>query len=164
MADHQRRREAQQEQQEKRWRCQVGHVPAKPTTTTTTTTTSSSSSSCERPAKEDVDGLLLCEVHAQEAKLKGQIYCWEEMLFHIDLWSEEATRRGRQDVLGLIEVERTRALSARRRAHEDLDALGRGQTPRESRGPPTTTTRGLLYLPPGGARPPAPGLRHPRRR
>ena len=149
MADDQRRREAQQE---KRWRCQVGHVPGKPT------------SYCESPAKEDVDGLLLCEGHALMVKLEGQISCWEEMLFHIDLWSEEATRRGRQDVLGLLGVERARALSARRRAHEDLDALGRGHPPRESRGPPTTTTRGFLSLPPGGDRPPAPGLRGPRRR
>jgi hypothetical protein len=150
MADAERRREAQEEQQEGRWRCQVGRVPGK------------STSYCERPAEEDVDGLPLCDVHAHMVKLKGQISCWEEMLFHIDLWSEEATRRGRSDVLGLLGDERARALSARSRAHEDLDALGRGQTPRESRGPPTTT--GFLSLPPGGDRPPALGLRGPRRR
>ena len=152
MANDERRREAQEDHKVGRWRCQVGHVPGKPT------------SYCERPAREDVDGLPLCEVHALMVKLEGQISCWEEMLFHIGLWSEEATRRGRGDVLGLLGVERARALSARRRAHEDLDALGRGHPPGASRGPPTTTTTDLLSLPPGGDLPPAPGLRGLRRR
>jgi hypothetical protein len=35
-------------------------------------------------AKEKADGLLLCERHALEVKLEGQISCWGEMLFHID--------------------------------------------------------------------------------
>src|SRR5215210_2441597 len=55
---------------QERPRCQISHFPGKP------------SPSCEQPAKENVDGLLLCEKHAVEAKLEGQIYCWDEMLFH----------------------------------------------------------------------------------
>ena len=50
-----------------------------------------------KAAKEKVDGLLLCERHALEAKLEGQIECWGGMLFHIDLWSREASRRERED-------------------------------------------------------------------
>ena len=56
-------------------RCPMVHAPSKP------------SSSCEKPAREMVDGLVLCEEHALEAKLEGQIYCWKAMILHIDLWS-----------------------------------------------------------------------------
>src|SRR5215212_5252033 len=118
--------------------------------------------SCVEAAEEKVDSLLLCERHALEAKLEGQIECWGEMLFHIDLWSREAARRGREDVVGLLEVQRVEATSARHRAYEDLDVL-RSETPWEPRrGPPTRGS--LLLLPPGGARPLARGLRRHRRR
>jgi hypothetical protein len=97
--------------------CQIAHVPGKP-----------ASSSCEEAAKEEVDGLLLCERHALEAKLEGQIECWGEMLFHIDIWSREAGCRQRPEVVGLIEDERARARAARQRAFEDLDVLRRSET------------------------------------
>ena len=122
--------------------------------------------SCVEGAKEEVDGLLLCERHALEAKLEGQISCWGEMLFHIDLWSREAARRDREDVVELLEVQRLEATSARRRAYEELDVL-RSETPWERRGPPTTTTRRgslLLLLPPRASRPPSLGLRRHSRR
>src|SRR5215204_4699129 len=45
---------------------------------------------CPKAAKEKVDSLLLCERHALEVKLEGQIECWGGMLLHIDLWSREA--------------------------------------------------------------------------
>jgi hypothetical protein len=119
--------------------------------------------SCVEAAKEIVDGLLLCERHALEVKLEGQISCWGEMLFHIDLWSREAVRREREDVVELLEVQRDQATSARHRAYEDLDVLRRTETPWERRSEPPT--RGsLLVLPPGGARPLARGLRRLRRR
>src|ERR687890_765050 len=103
---------------------------------------------CTKVARETVDGLVLCERHALEAKLEGQIGCWEEMLFHIDLWSREAARRGREDIVGLLEVERGQATSARHRAYADLDVL-RSEKPRDHRAPPTRRRRGsLLLLPP----------------
>src|SRR5215218_4739398 len=89
--------------------------------------------SCWQEAKEKVDGLLLCERHALEAKLEGQISCWEEMLFHIELWSREAARREREDVVELLEVQRLEATSARHRAYSDLDVLRRSETPLERR-------------------------------
>ena len=58
-----------------------------------------------------------------EAKLEGQIECWGGMLFHIDLWSREASRREREDVVGLLEVQRMEAMSARQRARTDLDLV-----------------------------------------
>ena len=119
--------------------------------------------SCVEAAEEKVDGLLLCERHALEVKLEGQISCWGEMLFHIDLWSREASRRQREDVVGLLEDQRLEATSARQRAHKDLDTL-RSERPWERRTEPPTRRGSLLLLPPGGARPPFLGLRRLRRR
>jgi hypothetical protein len=120
--------------------------------------------SCVEGAKEKVDGLLLCERHALEAKLEGQISCWGEMLFHIDLWSREAARRDREDVVRLLEVQRVEATSARHRAYSDLDVLRKGETPWEHREPPTRRGSIQLLPPPRASRPHALGLRRLRRR
>jgi hypothetical protein len=122
--------------------------------------------SCVEAAKEKVDGLLLCGRHALEVKLEGQISCWGELLFHIDLWSREARRRKREDVVGLLEDQRIEATSARNRAYADLDVLRRSEeTPREHTEHQQPPTKGsLLLLPPKGARPFARGLRRLRRR
>ena len=119
---------------------------------------------CVEAAKEQVDGLLLCERHALEAKLEGQIGCWGEMLFHIDLGSREAARRGREDIVGLLEVERGQATAARQRAYADLDVLRKSEKPRDHRAPPTSWRGSLLLLPPEAARPLSRGLRRLRRR
>jgi hypothetical protein len=84
--------------------------------------------SCVEAAEEIVDGLLLCESHALEAKLEGQIECWGGMLFHIDLWSREARRRQRPDVVKLLQDQRAEATSAIERAYEDLDVSRRRDT------------------------------------
>ena len=129
--------------------------------------------SCVEAAKERVDSLLLCERHALEVKLEGQIECWGGMLFHIDLWSREATRREREDVVGLLEVQRDQAISARQLARTDLDRLRSTDTSLGTlgtfgsaevvlrRGP---LKRGPPPLPPGAARQLARGLRRHRRR
>jgi hypothetical protein len=132
-----------------RSRCQIGHVPGK------------APSSCAKPPKEKVDSFLLCERHALEAKLEGQIECWGGMLFHIDLWSREVRRRDRPDVVRLLEDQRTQATSARQRAYEDLGLL-RSETPWERTSEPSR--RGPLTLPPRAARRPFPGLGCLRRR
>jgi hypothetical protein len=119
--------------------------------------------SCVEAAKEKVDGLLLCERHALEVKLEGQIECWTEMLFHIDLWSREASRRQREDVVGLLEDQRAQATSARQMAYADLDVL-RSERPWERRTEPPPTRGSLLLLPPKAARPLSGGLRRHRRR
>ena len=85
--------------------------------------------SCVEAAKEKVDGLVLCERHALEAKLEGQIECWGGMLFHIDLWSKEARRRERPDVVELLQDQREQATSAIERAYEELNMLRRTDTP-----------------------------------
>src|SRR5215218_10400102 len=98
--------------------------------------------SCVEAAEEEVDGLLLCGRHALEVKLEGQISCWDEMLFHIDLWSREAARREREDVAELLEFQRARATSARHRAYAELDVLRRSELPWEHREEPPTRRRG----------------------
>jgi hypothetical protein len=85
--------------------------------------------SCWQAAEEKVDGLLLCERHALEANLEGQIECWNEMCFHIDLWSREASRRERPDVVRLLQDQRAQATSAIERAYKDLDVLRKTDTP-----------------------------------
>ena len=133
--------------------CQIAHLPGKP------------SSSCSDSAKEEeVDGLVLCERHALEAKLEGQIECWGGMLFHIDLWSREARRREREDVVGLLEVQRAEAMSARQRARTDLDRLRSTDTSLGTLDSAEVLKRGRAALPPRGARPLFRGLRRHRRR
>jgi hypothetical protein len=146
-----RENKAQRHTSEERSPCQINHL--------------FDGASCVEAAQEEVDGLLLCERHALEAKLEGQISCWGEMLFHIDLWSREAARRDREDVVELLDVQRAQATTARHRACDDLDVLRKSETPCERRGPPTRRRGSLLLLPPPtGARPPSLGLGRPRRR
>src|SRR5918994_7052721 len=106
--------------------------------------------SCVEAAEEKVDGLVLCERHALEVKLEGQIECWGGILFHIELWSREATRRDQ-------------ATSARQLARTDLDRLRSRDTSLGTlgsaervlrRGPLKIDplNRGSLPLPPRGAR------------
>ena len=125
---------------------------------------------CPMAGKEKVDALHLCERHALEAKLEGQIECWGGMLFHIELWSREARRREREDVVGLLELQRDQATSARQRARTDLEVLRSTDTSLGTFGSAEEVlTRGSLkrgspLLPPRRARPLFPGLRRHRRR
>jgi hypothetical protein len=79
---------------QQRYRCEFDHLFG--------------SESCEREASVELDGLVLCEEHALQAKLEGQIECCRAMLAHIELWSREATRRERPQIAELLEVERLR--------------------------------------------------------
>ena len=108
---------------------------------------------CREPGEECVDGVVLCKGHALEAKLEGQISCWNEMLFHIDLWSREASRRNREDVVRLFEVQRVEVTSAMHKACVDLGMVRR-ETPRGTWAPQRSAEvlrRGPLALGSGGA-------------
>ena len=83
------------------------------------------STPCVREAKVELDGLMLCEKHALEAKLEGQLECWRGMLAHIDLWSREATRRDRPEIAELLEVERLKVEAAIEQASRDLELARR---------------------------------------
>ena len=116
-----RENKARRHTSENRSRCEINHL--------------FDGASCVEAAKEKVDGLVLCERHALEAKLEGQIECWGEMLFHIDLWSREARRRERTDVVELLQDQHEQATSAIERAHEELNMLRRTDTPWRAWGP-----------------------------
>jgi len=76
---------------------------------------------CENPGTHrTIDGLL-CEPHARQFGLEERLACWEAILLHIELWTKAAHRRGREDVVRLLQLERAEAATALARAHEDLE-------------------------------------------
>jgi hypothetical protein len=76
---------------------------------------------CEKPGTQrTIDGLL-CEQHARQLGLEERIACWEAILLHIELWSKVARRRGREDIVRLLQLERAEAAAALARIHEDLE-------------------------------------------
>ena len=76
---------------------------------------------CEKPGTQrTIDGLL-CEQHARQFGLEERIACWEAILLHIELWSKAARRRGREDIVRLLHLERAEAAAALARVHKDLE-------------------------------------------
>ena len=76
---------------------------------------------CEKPGTQrTIDGLL-CEQHARQLGLEERIACWTAILLHIELWSKAARRRGREDIVRLLHLERAEAAAALARVHEDLE-------------------------------------------
>jgi hypothetical protein len=93
---------------------------------------------CAENGDVGLDGLLICERHAHQLWLEERAAYWRAMLAHIQLWSGEARSRGRDDVTGLLEIERARSAAALGRVLEDLEesrdwdgegGLGNGRGP-----------------------------------
>jgi hypothetical protein len=80
---------------------------------------------CQNPGTQmSMDGfLLLCEQHARQFGSEERIACWEAILLHIELWSKSARKRGREDIVHLLQLERAEAAAGHRRAYEDLEQL-----------------------------------------
>jgi hypothetical protein len=76
---------------------------------------------CEKPGTQTTIDGLLCEQHARQLGLEERIACWEAILLHIELWSKAAHRRGREDIVRLLQVERAEAAAALGHVHEDLE-------------------------------------------
>lgn len=70
-----------------------------------------------------MDGLLLCRRHADWLRLEEQVACWEAMVLHADLWIRDARNRGGEDVIGLLEIERSRAAEELGRVREELSRI-----------------------------------------
>jgi hypothetical protein len=70
--------------------------------------------------QKTMDGLL-CEQHARQFGLEERMACWEAILLHIELWSKAAHKRGREDVVLLLQVERAEVAAALKRLYEDLE-------------------------------------------
>jgi hypothetical protein len=76
---------------------------------------------CGQRGKVSLDGLLLCEAHAQRLRLEERVAYCRAILAHIELWSNEARTRGREDVVGLLGIERRKASAALGRVLGDLE-------------------------------------------
>ena len=72
-----------------------------------------------------MDGLLLCESHARQLRLEERVAYRRAILAHIELWSREAHTRGREDIVDLLGIERTKASAALGLIH--LEELERGE-------------------------------------
>jgi hypothetical protein len=93
---------------------------------------------CAQNAGVSLDGLRLCEPHAERLWLEERVAYWRAMLAHIRLWSGEARSRERDDVVRLLEIERARSAAALERVYEELqesrygdgkDGSGDGRAP-----------------------------------
>jgi hypothetical protein len=80
---------------------------------------------CGKRGHVSLDGLLLCETHAQRLRLEERVAYCRAMLAHIELWSRAARTRGRQDIVDLLGIERRRASEALGRVL--LEDLERGE-------------------------------------
>ena len=78
---------------------------------------------CTENGEVRLDGLRLCNRHAGLLRLEERMAYWQAMLAHVELWSGEARRRGRADVVRLLEIERAKASVALGRTSEDLHEL-----------------------------------------
>jgi len=75
---------------------------------------------CENPGTQrTIDGLL-CKAHARQFGLEERIVCWQAILLHIELWTKAAHRRGREDVVRLLNLEQVEVVAALERVYEDL--------------------------------------------
>jgi hypothetical protein len=88
---------------------------------------------CGEKSEVRLDGLRLCECHADYLRLDERVGYWRAILAHIQLWSGEARSRGRGDVVRLIEIERARASAALERASEELQGSRDGEDGEVSR-------------------------------
>ncbi len=76
---------------------------------------------CENPATQSTKHGLLCEKHARQLGLEEQVACWEAILLHIELWSKIARKRGREDIVRLLQLERAEAAAKLAHVYEALE-------------------------------------------
>jgi hypothetical protein len=76
---------------------------------------------CGQRGQARLDGLLLCNRHARQLRLEERVAYCRAILAHIELWSRYARTRGREDIVGLLGIEQTKASAALGRALEELE-------------------------------------------
>ena len=76
---------------------------------------------CGERGQAKLDGLLLCNRHARQLRLEERVAYCRAILAHIELWSRSALTRGREDLVGLLEIERTKASAALGRVLGELE-------------------------------------------
>ena len=88
---------------------------------------------CGQKGEVSLDGLRLCERHAEHLRLEERAAYWRALVAHVQLWLGEAQRRGRGDVAGLLEVEQAKASAAMVRASEALQRNKDGDASRDGK-------------------------------
>ena len=91
---------------------------------------------CPEDAEVRLDGLTLCERHAEWLRLEERATYWRTILAHVELWSGEARRRGRADVARLLEIERARVLAELERGTQVEDGRHGEDGSSDGRAPP----------------------------
>ena len=91
---------------------------------------------CPEDAEVTLDGLTLCDLHADRLRLEERLTYWRAILAHLELWSGEARRRSRADVARLLEIERARVLSELERATQVEDGRHGEDGSGDGRAPP----------------------------
>jgi hypothetical protein len=82
---------------------------------------------CEERGQLRLNGLLLCERRAKQLSLEERVAYCRAMLAHIELWSRAAPARGREVIVGLLGIERTKISTALGRVLlEGLEQRGEG--------------------------------------
>jgi hypothetical protein len=76
---------------------------------------------CGEESAVNLYGVRLCRHHTARLRLEERVTYWRAMLAHVELWFGEARSRGRDDVAGLLEIERSRSVAALGRVLEDLE-------------------------------------------
>src|SRR5215210_819435 len=101
---------------------------------------------CTENGEARLDGLRLCSRHAGLLRLEERTAYWRAMLAHVELWSWEARRRGRGEVVHLLKIERARILAELGRASEQTEELEESRDGKEEDG--SGNGRGPLLWPP----------------
>jgi hypothetical protein len=78
---------------------------------------------CENLGTQSTKDGLLCEKHSRQLGLEEQVACWEAILLHIELWTKTARRRGREDIVRLLQLERAEAAASLSCKHEALQQV-----------------------------------------
>jgi hypothetical protein len=100
---------------------------------------------CGEKSEMRLDGLRLCERHADRLRLVERIAYWRAILAHIRLWSGEARARNRDDVVRLLEIERAKSAAALEGVYEELhNSWDREDDSGDGRAPPELTPLSLL--------------------
>jgi hypothetical protein len=96
---------------------------------------------CSEKGCVELEGLWLCERHAYRLWREERAAFWRAMLAHTELWSGEARRQGRDDVVGRLEKLRARSAAALGCIIEDVEEsrdLDGENGSGEGRGPPNS--------------------------
>ena len=78
---------------------------------------------CREDGEVRLDGLALCNRHAERLRLAERVTYWQAMLAHVELWSWEASSTGREDLARLLEIEGARASSELGHVSEEIEEL-----------------------------------------